>query len=124
MSPGCLAGPPGDYLQRLRERVSRVLLTRDVSKYFAQKLYSSVDGLALSKSNEIPRQHDWINASNRFISGKDYINLIKTRINCLALHPREAPKGENVSRGLQPEGNPEPYLSGLSSQARTKDCAS
>ncbi|GBL82834.1 Retrovirus-related Pol polyprotein from type-2 retrotransposable element R2DM [Araneus ventricosus] len=83
MSPGCLAGPPGDYLQRLRERVARVLLTCDVSKFFAQKLYNSVDGLALGESSKVPKQHDWINFGNRFLFGPDYINLIKTRINCL-----------------------------------------
>ncbi|GBN58773.1 Retrovirus-related Pol polyprotein from type-2 retrotransposable element R2DM [Araneus ventricosus] len=91
MSPDCLEGQPGDYLQRLRERVPRVLLTRDVSKYFAEKLYSSVDGLALIENNKMPKQHDWISASNRFLSGKDYINLMKTRINCLPTASRCAP---------------------------------
>ncbi|GBN16315.1 Retrovirus-related Pol polyprotein from type-2 retrotransposable element R2DM [Araneus ventricosus] len=83
MSPACLAGPPGDYLQRLRERAARGLLTCDVTKYFASKLYNSVDGLALGESGKVPKQHSWVGSSNRFLSRKDFINLIKTRINCL-----------------------------------------
>ncbi|GBN90260.1 Retrovirus-related Pol polyprotein from type-2 retrotransposable element R2DM [Araneus ventricosus] len=83
MSPACLAGPPGDYLQRLRERAARVLLTCDVNKYFAEKLYNSVDGLALRESNKVPKQHGSVGSANRFLSGTDFINLVKTRINCL-----------------------------------------
>ncbi|GBO40179.1 Retrovirus-related Pol polyprotein from type-2 retrotransposable element R2DM [Araneus ventricosus] len=83
MSPACLAGTPGDFLQRLRERAARGLLTCDVKKYFAEKLYCSGDGVALSESARVPRQHDWVGAPTRFLSGKDFINLVKTRINCL-----------------------------------------
>ncbi|GBL95535.1 Retrovirus-related Pol polyprotein from type-2 retrotransposable element R2DM [Araneus ventricosus] len=46
MTPACLAGAPGEYLQRLRERAARGLLTGDVNKFFAAKFYNSVDGLA------------------------------------------------------------------------------
>ncbi|GBO39965.1 Retrovirus-related Pol polyprotein from type-2 retrotransposable element R2DM [Araneus ventricosus] len=83
MSPACLAGPPGDYLQRLQERAARGLLTADVNKFFAAKLYNSVDGLALSESAKVPKQHNWVASFNRFLSGRDFINLVKTRINCL-----------------------------------------
>ncbi|GBO11957.1 Retrovirus-related Pol polyprotein from type-2 retrotransposable element R2DM [Araneus ventricosus] len=83
MFPDCLAGPPGDYLQQMRDPVARALLTRDIYKFFGQKLFNSVDGLALIDSKSVPKQHEWVNSGNRFLSGKDYINLIKSRINCL-----------------------------------------
>ncbi|GBN58378.1 Retrovirus-related Pol polyprotein from type-2 retrotransposable element R2DM [Araneus ventricosus] len=80
---GCLGGSGGGYLQRLVDRVKNIQIANNPKTYFSEKLYQSVDGRALSECAKTKNQNDWVKSRNRFLSGKDFINLIKTRINCL-----------------------------------------
>ncbi|GBM23942.1 hypothetical protein AVEN_205824-1 [Araneus ventricosus] len=86
---GCLGGSGGGYLQRLVDRVKNIQITNNPKTYFSEKLYQSVDGRALSECAKTKNQNDWVKSRNRFLSGKDFINLIKTRINRL-LQPQGA----------------------------------
>ncbi|GBN95220.1 Retrovirus-related Pol polyprotein from type-2 retrotransposable element R2DM [Araneus ventricosus] len=82
---GSLGGSAGEYLQRLIERVKNIQLTENSRTYFAQKLYQTVDGGALSNSAKVKNQNLWIQSKNKFLSGRDYVNLIKTKILCLPI---------------------------------------
>lgn len=49
----------------------------------ARKLHGSIDGLGLAKSGGVPQQHQWVIDGTRFLSGRDFLNIIKLRINAL-----------------------------------------
>ncbi|GBM36535.1 Retrovirus-related Pol polyprotein from type-2 retrotransposable element R2DM [Araneus ventricosus] len=83
MSGGCLGGSAGEYLQRLIDQVKSIQITENSKSYFAQKLYNTVDGGALSNSAKVKNQNLWVQSRNKFLSGRDYVNLIKTKIACL-----------------------------------------
>lgn len=51
-------------------------------------LHDSIDGRRLKDSRKVPQQHQWITEGNRFLSGKDFINSIKLRINALPTKSR------------------------------------
>ncbi|GBN07200.1 Retrovirus-related Pol polyprotein from type-2 retrotransposable element R2DM [Araneus ventricosus] len=70
-------------LAALMDQVKHTQLTDNSKSYFSDKLYQSIDGRALSDSAKVKGQNDWTQSKNKFLSGRDYINLIKTRINCL-----------------------------------------
>ncbi|GBN96150.1 Retrovirus-related Pol polyprotein from type-2 retrotransposable element R2DM [Araneus ventricosus] len=48
-----------------------------------QKLYNTVDGAALVDSSKVKNQNLWVQSRNKFLSGRDYVNLLKTKIACL-----------------------------------------
>ncbi|GBN08981.1 Retrovirus-related Pol polyprotein from type-2 retrotransposable element R2DM [Araneus ventricosus] len=83
MSGGCLGGSAGEYLQRLIDRVKNIQLTDNSKTYFAEKLYQTVDGRALLNSPKVKNQNIWIQSRNTFLSGRDFVNLAKTKIGCL-----------------------------------------
>ncbi|GBN08413.1 hypothetical protein AVEN_84239-1 [Araneus ventricosus] len=103
MSPRCVDGPPGDYLHRLRERVARALLTRDVSKFFVQKLYNSVDDLTLmdSKNLRAAPEGDLIKKECVVPSatGKKHLNQISQ--SCPRTHERRIARHNAVSRCIK-----------------------
>lgn len=54
-----------------------------IADYYKRKLWISNDGKGLASAGTVPPQDHWINYTNRFISGRDFINYIKFRINAL-----------------------------------------
>lgn len=73
-----------DTEKRLKLNNNTILGTaKDLDKMWAEKLYSSVDGGPLSRSAEVRGQLGWVGAPTRFLSGRDFVNCIKTRINAL-----------------------------------------
>ncbi|GBN58383.1 Retrovirus-related Pol polyprotein from type-2 retrotransposable element R2DM [Araneus ventricosus] len=83
MSGGCLGGTAGGYLQRLTDRVISIQITDNPNSFFRQKLYNTVDGAALVDSSKVKNQKIWVQSRNKFISGRDFVNLLKTKIACL-----------------------------------------
>ncbi|GBN75980.1 Retrovirus-related Pol polyprotein from type-2 retrotransposable element R2DM [Araneus ventricosus] len=83
MSGGSLSGTAGGYLQRLSDRVISIQISDNPNAYFRQKLYNSVDGAALASSFKVKDQNLWVQSRNKFLSGRDYVNLLKTKIACL-----------------------------------------
>ena len=51
----------------------------------ARLLYTTVDDMALRDSAKVPQQHTWVRDCTRFLSGRDYIQSIKIRINALPM---------------------------------------
>ncbi|GBN95224.1 Retrovirus-related Pol polyprotein from type-2 retrotransposable element R2DM [Araneus ventricosus] len=47
------------------------------------KNYTTLDGAALIGSSKVKNQNLWVQSRNKFLSGKDYVNLLKTKIACL-----------------------------------------
>jgi hypothetical protein len=73
---------------RLNDPVLRVENRKGMKKRWAQLLYSAVDGKALRESAKVPQQHRWVAEGTRFLQGKDYINMVKLRINALPVRSR------------------------------------
>lgn len=59
-----------------------------ISNYLKNKLYQSNDGNDLTLTSTVPSQNFWINMTNNFIGGHDFINYIKLRINALSSRVR------------------------------------
>lgn len=74
--------------------------TRDIKKYWAQKLYASVDGAALTCSSSTPAQNRWVSSGNRFLSGRDFVNACRLRINALPSKSRTA-RGRGYDRNCR-----------------------
>lgn len=74
--------------RRLREGHEQLDHRDKITKRWANLLHSSCDGMALKRSREVPQQHRWIVDGTRFLSGKDYLNSVKLRINALPTKSR------------------------------------
>ncbi|CAL7932921.1 unnamed protein product [Xylocopa violacea] len=59
-----------------------------IEKRWAKLLHSSVDGKALNESRKVLTQNQWVLDGTRFLSGKDFINSVKLRINALPTKSR------------------------------------
>ncbi|CAL7932839.1 unnamed protein product [Xylocopa violacea] len=59
-----------------------------IEKRWAKILHSSVDGKALNESRKVLTQNQWVLDGTRFLSGKDFINSVKLRINALPTKSR------------------------------------
>lgn len=55
---------------------------------WASKLHKSVVGTALAPSPKVPQQHRWVTEGTHFLSGRDFVNLSKLRINALPSRSR------------------------------------
>lgn len=81
-------------ITRLNKRLLNNGLTMDtafkIKKFWSKALYESVDGKALKQSRDVQGQHSWVAEPTKFLSGRDYINFIKTRINALPVRSRTA----------------------------------
>ncbi|KAG8184458.1 hypothetical protein JTE90_002305 [Oedothorax gibbosus] len=56
--------------------------------YWRRQLSSCVDGAGLQESALTPGQHNWIKGRSLFLSGRDFIQAIKLRFNCLPCRSR------------------------------------
>ncbi|KAI9586017.1 hypothetical protein GQX74_001864 [Glossina fuscipes] len=57
--------------------------TADINEFFNQKLYSAVDGAGLRESNRHGQAHRWVREPTAMLSGKDFLNCVRTKINAL-----------------------------------------
>lgn len=92
LSSGALGTVPGSFLDEMIAKVSSITTSLDPESMMREALYASVDGSSLRDSSGVPSQHSWIGSPTLFLSGKDYINCNKLRINALPCRSR-------VSRG-------------------------
>ncbi|CAL7932763.1 unnamed protein product, partial [Xylocopa violacea] len=79
-------------IEKARRRLKDGRLELDhrdrIEKRWANLLHSSVDGKALSESRKVLMQNQWVLEGTRFLSGKDFINSVKLRINALPTKSR------------------------------------
>lgn len=75
-------------INRLRDGNQILDSNIKVKQRWARLLYSSVDGAPLKDSSKVPQQHSWIIEGNRLVSGRDYSNMVKMRINALPVRAR------------------------------------
>lgn len=59
-----------------------------INSYWANRLYMSVDGSGLREASHFGPQHGWVSQPTRLLTGKDYLNGIKLRINALPTRSR------------------------------------
>lgn len=62
--------------------------TEALKRLWSMRLYRSVDGAALCESAKTPQQHRWVAHGSRFLTGRDFINLCRLRINALPTRSR------------------------------------
>ncbi|CAL7932985.1 unnamed protein product, partial [Xylocopa violacea] len=88
--------PANSYLSQEINRAKRRLMERrddlndadKLDKRWASMLHSSNDGKALKDSRKVPQQHQWITNGNRLLSGRDFVNMTKLRINAMPSRAR------------------------------------
>lgn len=88
--------PATSYLsQEINKAKRRLLEGRDdldsvakLEQRWAKILHSSNDGKALKESRKVPQQHQWITDGSRFLSGRDFVNMTKLRINAMPSRSR------------------------------------
>lgn len=73
---------------RLSHNCGRISSLGDVYRFWASRLYNSVDGGGLRNSAKTPGQHHWVSDGTRFLSGRDYINSCRIRISALPTRSR------------------------------------
>uniref|UniRef100_A0A6M2DU98 Putative reverse transcriptase n=1 Tax=Xenopsylla cheopis TaxID=163159 RepID=A0A6M2DU98_XENCH len=86
-SPFC-QGEIAKTMKRLKENGVEYLSGKAIDERWAKLLYKAVDGAALVKSRMVHQQHRWITDGTRLLSGRDYINAVKLRINALPTKSR------------------------------------
>lgn len=52
-------------------------------KFWAQLLHSSADGIALSQAKNAPGSSQWLTEGTHFLRGREFIELVRIRINAL-----------------------------------------
>lgn len=72
----------------------------DINLFYQRELYGGNDGKDLNFAGKVTGQHRWLLKSNRFLSGRDFINLVKLRINALPSRVRMS-RGRNTDRSCQ-----------------------
>ncbi|CAK9796554.1 Retrovirus-related Pol polyprotein from type-2 retrotransposable element R2DM [Anthophora plagiata] len=74
--------------RRLKEGQEDLNNTEKLDMRWAKLLHNSSDGKALKESHKVPQQHQWVTALNRLLTGRDFINITKLRINVLPTKSR------------------------------------
>ena len=74
--------------RRLTEGSTTYNNSRQIGARWASLLFKSADGKGLRESNRVKHQHNWVKEGTRFLSGRDYLNSIKLRINALPTRSR------------------------------------
>ena len=85
-----LAQEAGRVKRRLREGGIDICTTANLEMRWARMLHSSMEGRALKESRKVPQQHQWLTEGTRFLSGRDFVNAAKIRINALPTRSRTA----------------------------------
>lgn len=97
-------GIPGSFLEkemrqchsRLCDGDTQLSTSTDINKRWAEQLYAKIDGSGLRESSLVPQQHRWIQEGTRFLSGRDFVQSCRLRINAL-------PTKSRTSRGRPKE---------------------
>lgn len=76
--------------ERLREVGQQDITCSVLRNWWAQQLHAKVDGGGLKESAKVPQQHVWLQDGTRFLSGKDFLQACKLRINALPTRSRTA----------------------------------
>ena len=77
--------------QRLKNKQGRLITDKaSMEEHWRLLLYESFDGRPLSRSSEVDGQHRWIGEPTRLLSGRDYVNCVKARINAMPTASRTA----------------------------------
>lgn len=76
--------------RRLNESPQEIRNTADLEQRWARLLHSSWDGMALKDSRKVPQQHHWVTDGSRLVTGRDFVNMIRLRINALPSRSRMA----------------------------------
>ncbi|KAG8177084.1 hypothetical protein JTE90_015736 [Oedothorax gibbosus] len=74
---------PLDFLMCHIHRAINAAVPGSPKTYWCHKLHSSVDGVGLQESSSVPGQHNWMAGRTLFLSGRDFIQCVKLRFNCL-----------------------------------------
>ncbi|CAL7940835.1 unnamed protein product [Xylocopa violacea] len=74
--------------RRLKDDCEEIKCSDELNRKWARDLHRSYDGSALAESSKVPQQHQWVIDGTRFLSGSDYINAIRLRINSLPTRSR------------------------------------
>lgn len=81
-------------LQRATKRLTENRVDYDSSesleKRWAILLHGSIDGKGLRESRKTPQQHHWVTDGSKFLSGRDFVNATKLRINAMPTRSRTA----------------------------------
>lgn len=87
----------------LEERKATTLLTvngvvlrtaKDVQGHWAELLHNSVDGEHLRTCKEVPESQQWVSDGTRLLSGRDFVDCAKLRINAIPTLARTS-RGRN-----------------------------
>ena len=76
--------------ERLTEIGQPVVTSKELRNWWARQLYAKVDGDGLKESAKVPQQHVWVQDGTRFLSGRDFLQACKLRINALPTRSRTA----------------------------------
>lgn len=98
-------GAPGVFLEgeikgcktRLLDDGQSLSTSDDVRKRWARQLYAKVDGKGLQGSVKVPQQHVWVQDGTRLLSGRDFLQACKLRINALPAKSRTT-RGRPIDR--------------------------
>ncbi|KAL0098700.1 hypothetical protein PUN28_020656 [Cardiocondyla obscurior] len=61
-----------------------------IASRWAQLLHKSVDGMGLKASSKVAHQHQWLADGSKLLTGRDFINCNKARINLMGILGRTA----------------------------------
>ncbi|KAK2574877.1 hypothetical protein KPH14_013020 [Odynerus spinipes] len=59
-----------------------------INAYWASRLHQSVDGAGLREAHKYKQAHRWIREPTRLMTGRDFVNCVRLRINALASKSR------------------------------------
>lgn len=74
---------------------------QDILDMWSRRLNSTVDGAGLSGCEDLPQVNRWIREPTKMLSGRDYINAIKLRINALPTRSRTARGRAEIDRSCR-----------------------
>lgn len=74
--------------KRLRSDEGVLNKVSDIEKYWRDKLVDSADGFGLRECGKVPQAHRWVREPTRLLSGKDFVNCHRLRINALPSRSR------------------------------------
>lgn len=68
-----------------------------IQVYHSKALHDRIDGKALVESNKVNKTHTWVRDHSHMLSGRDFVNAVKLRINALPVLSRTS-RGTRSSR--------------------------
>lgn len=74
--------------RRLMDQGQELESAEHVKRRWTSVLHSSFDGKPLRESKKVPQQHQWIVEGTRLLSGSDFVNMSRLRINAMPTKSR------------------------------------